>query len=115
MLCFYDRWHETKRARASRLCRRRSALVRTESEREQRQLQMQQTGRVRSGSGILRLRGSHSSSYVAQDVLVSQRQLRPHLSPAHDHGLEVVVLTGHQAVTVRERQLVRTVHQKGGD
>ena len=89
------------------MCRRRSALVRTES--EQRQLQMQQTGRVRSGSGILRLRGSHSSSYVAQDVLVSQRQLRPHLSPALVHGLEVVVLTGQQAVIVRERQLVRTV------
>ena len=76
------------------MCRRRSALVRTESEREQRQLQMQQTGRVRTGSGILRLRGSHSSSYVAQDVLVSQRQLRPHLSPALIHELEVVVLTG---------------------
>ena len=57
MLCFYDRWHETKRARASRLCRRRSALVRTESESEQRQLQMQQIGRDRSGSGILRFRG----------------------------------------------------------
>ena len=77
--------------------------MRTESERGQRQLQMQQTGRVRSGSGILRLRGSHSSSYVAQDVLVSQRQLRPHLSPALVHGLEVVVLTGKQAMTVRER------------
>src|SRR6185312_17424386 len=72
---------------------------------------MQQTGRVRSGSGILRLRGSHSSSYIAQDVLVSQRQLRPHLSPALVHGLEVVVLTGKQAVTVRERQLDRTVMQ----
>ena len=91
------------------MCRRRSALVRTESEREQRQLQMQQTGRVHSGSEILRLRGSHNSSYVAQDVL---RQLRPHLSPAHVHGLEVVVLTGQQAVTVRERQLVRTVVQR---
>ena len=89
-----------KRARASKLCRRRSALVRTESEREQRQLQMQQTGRVHSGSEILRLRGSHNSSYVAQDVL---RQLRPHLSPALVHGLEVVVLIGQQAVTVRER------------
>ena len=73
---------------------------------------MQQTGRVRSGSGILRLRGSHSSSYVAQDVLVSQRQLRPHLSPALVLGLDVVVLTGHQAVTVTERQLVRTVMQR---
>ena len=81
----------------------RSAHVRTESEREQRQLQMQQIGRVRSGSGILRLSGSHSSSYVAQNVLVSQRQLRPHLSPALVHGLEVVVLTGKQAMTVRER------------
>jgi len=70
---------------------------------------MQQTGRVHSGSEILRLRGSHSSSYVAQDVL---RQLRPHLSPAHVHGLEVVVLKGQQAVTVRERQLVRTVVQR---
>ena len=70
---------------------------------------MQQTGRVRSGSGILRLKGSHNSSYVAQDVL---RQLRPHLSPAHVHGLEVVVLTGQQAVTVRERQLVRILMQR---
>ena len=86
--------------------------MRTESESEQRQLQMQQIGRVRFGLGILRLRGSHSSSYVAQDVLISQRQLRPHLSPAHVHGLEVVVLTGQQAVTVRERQLVRTVMQR---
>ena len=94
------------------MCRRRSALVRTESEREQRQLQMQQTGRVHSGSEILRLRGSHSSSYVAQDVLVCQRQLRPHLSPALIHGLEVVVLTGQQAVTVRERQLVRMEMQR---
>ena len=76
------------------MCRRRSALVRTESEREQRQLQMQQTGRVRLGLGILRLRGSHNNSYVAQDIFVSQRQLRPHLSPALIHGLEVVVLTG---------------------
>jgi len=67
---------------------------------------MQQIGRDRSGSGILRFRGSHSSSYIAQDVL---RQLRPHLSPTHVHGLEVVVLTGQQAVIVRERQLVRTV------
>ena len=84
-------------------------------ESELRQLQMQRTDRVRFGSGILRLRGSHSSSYVSQDILVSQRQLRPHLSPALVHGLEVVVLIGQQAVTVRERQLVRTVHQKGGD
>ena len=31
----FNRWKETKRARASKLCsRRRSALVRTESERE---------------------------------------------------------------------------------
>ena len=85
--------------------------MRTESERGQRQLQMQRTGRVRFGSGILRLRGSHSSSYVAQDVLVSQRQLRPHLSPALVHELEVVVLTGQQAMTVRERQLDRIVMQ----
>ena len=69
--------------------------MRTESEREQRQLQMQQIGRVHSGSEILRLRGSHSSSYIAQDVL---RQLRPHLSPAHVHGLEVVVLRGEQVM-----------------
>ena len=85
--------------------------MRTESESMPRQLQMQQTDRVRFGLGILRLRGSHSSSYVAQDVLVSQRQFRPHPSPALVHGLEVVVLTGQQAVTVRERQLVRTVMQ----
>ena len=89
--------------------RRRSAPVRTVSESKHRQLQMLQTGRDHFGSGILRLRGSHSSSYVAQDVL---RQLRPHLSPALVHGLEVVVLTGQQAVIVRERQLVRTVMQR---
>ena len=53
--------------------------------------------------GSLRIRGSHNNSYIAQDILVSQRQLRPHLSPTHVHGLEVVVLTGQQAVTVRER------------
>ena len=95
------------------MCRRRSALMRTESEREQRQLQMQQTGRVHLGSEILRLRGSHSSSYVAQDVL---RQIRPHLSPAHVHRLEVVALRGEQSMhsssstpTVRLRQVVRTV------
>ena len=69
-------------------------------------------GRDHFGSEILRLWGSHSSSYVAQDILVCQRQLRPHLSPALIHGLEVVVLTGQQAVTVRERQLVRTVVQR---
>jgi len=74
---------------------------------------MQQIGRDSSGSGILRFRGSHSSSYVTQDILVSQRQFRPHLSPVHDHGLEVVVLTGQLGVTVRERQLVRTVVQRG--
>src|SRR6185503_20715631 len=83
----------------------------TESESEQRQLQMQQIDRVHSGSGSLRLRGSHNSSYVAQDVL---RQLRPHPSPAHVHGLEVVALRGEQAMhsstpTVRLRQVVRTV------
>jgi len=81
----------------------------TASESKLRQLQMQPTGRVHSGSEIFRLRGSHSSSYVAQDVL---RQLRPHLSPPHVHGLEVVVLTGQQAMTVRERQLVRAVRQR---
>ena len=92
--------------------KRRSAHVRTESEREQRQLQMQQIGRDRSGSGILRFRGSHSSSYVAQDVL---RQLRPHLSPAHVHGLEVVAHRGEQVMhrsstpSVRLSQEVRTV------
>ena len=60
---------------------------------------------VADRQGSLRIRdpqaqGSHSGSYVARDVL---RQLRPHLSPAHVQGLEVVVLTGQQAVTVRER------------
>ena len=69
--------------------RRRSAPVRTASESKQRQLQMLQTGRVHSGSEILRLRGSHSSSYIAQDV---------HLSPAHVHGLEVAVLRGEQVM-----------------
>ena len=72
---------------------------------------MQQIGRVSFRSGILRLKGSHSSGYIAQGICISQRQLRPHLSPALDHGLEVVVLTGQQAVTVRERQLDRTVMQ----
>ena len=92
--------------------RRRSAPVRTASESKLRQLQMLQIGRDRSGSGILRFRGSHSSSYVAQDVL---RQLRPHLSPAHVHGLEVVALRGEQVMlssstpTVTLRQEVRTV------
>ena len=97
------------------MCKRRSALVRTESEREQRQLQMQQTGRVRSVSGILRLRGSHNSCYTAQGVLVSLRSPRSHLSLALDLGLEVVVLRGEQAVhssstpAVAPRQEVRTV------
>ena len=86
--------------------------MRIVSESELRQSQMLRIGRVRYKSGILRLRGSHSSCYVAQGILVSQRQLRPHLSPAHVHGLEVVVLTGQQAVIVRERQLVRTVMQR---
>jgi hypothetical protein len=35
------------------------------------QLQMLQTGRDHFRSEILRLRGSHNSSYVVQDVLVS--------------------------------------------
>ena len=83
-----------------------------ERERELRQSQMLRIGKVHYGSVILRLKGSHSSCYVAQGVLVSQRQLRPHLSPALVHGLEVVVLTGQQAVTVTERQLVRTVMQR---
>ena len=96
MLCLYDRWQEIKRARVRWLYRRRrSAPVRTASESKLRQLQTQQTGRVHSGSEILRLRGSHSSSYVAQDVL---RQLRPHLSPAHVHGLEVVARRGEQVI-----------------
>ena len=75
-------------------------------------MQMLQTGRDHFGSGILRLRGSHSSSYVAQDVL---SQLRPHLSPAHVHGLEVVAHRGEQVMhrsstpTVRLRQVDRTV------
>ena len=92
--------------------KKRSVHVRTESERGQRQLQMQRTGRVRSGSGILRLRGSHSSCYAALGVHVS---LRPHLSPALDHGLEVVALRVQQAVhssstpAVAPRQEVRTV------
>ena len=95
--------------------RRRSAPVRTASESELRQLQMLQTGRVRSGSGILRLRGSHNSCYAAQGVLVSLRSPRPHLSPALDPGLEVVVLGGEQAVhssstpAVAPRQEVRIV------
>ena len=96
MFCFYDRWLVTRRARARWLCRRRrSAPVRTASESRLRQLQMLQTGRDHFGSGILRLRGSHSSSYVAQDVL---RQHRPHLSPVLVHGLEVVVLRGEQVM-----------------
>src|SRR6185369_12081551 len=70
VLALYDRWLVTRRARARWLCRRRrSAPVRTASESRLRQWQTQLTGRARSGSGILRLRGSHSSSYDAQDVL----------------------------------------------
>ena len=83
---------------------------RTREDRERERAEAVADAADRQGS--LRIRGSHSSSYVAQDVLVSQRQLRPHLSPALVHGLEVVVLTGQQAVTVRERQLVRTVMQR---
>ena len=110
MFCFSVRWLVTRREKTRWLCRkRRSAPVRTASESRLRQLQMLQTGRDHFGSGILRLRGSHSSSYVAQDVL---RQHRPHLSPVLVHGLEVVVLTGQQAVTVIERLLVRTVMQR---
>ena len=56
------------------MCRkRRSAPMRTVSESKLRQLQMLQTGRYHFGSGILRLKGSLSSSYIVQDVLVSQR------------------------------------------
>ena len=52
MLCPYDRWMVTRRARVTWLCRRRrSALVRTASESKLRQLQMLQIGRVHSGSG----------------------------------------------------------------
>jgi len=96
MLCFYDRWLVTRRARVRWLRRRRrSAPMRTASESKLRQLQMLQTGRDHFGSGILKLRGSHSSSYVAQDVL---RQHRPHLSPILVHGLEVVVFRGEQVM-----------------
>ena len=96
VLPLYDRWLVTRRARVRWLCRRRrSAPVRTASESKLRQLQMLQTGRDHFGSEILRLRGSHSSSYVTQDIL---RQLRPHLSPALVHGLEVVVLRGEQVM-----------------
>jgi len=105
-----------KRARASRLCsRERNALVRTERESVLRQLQMQWTGKDHFGSGILRLKGSHNSCYVAQGILVSLRSPRPQLSPALDPGLEVVVLRGEQAVhssstpAVAPRQEVRTV------
>ena len=104
---------EIRRVSASRwYSRGRSALVRIVRESELRQLQMLRIGRVRFRLGILKLRGGHSSCYVAQGVLVSQRQLRPHLSPALVLGLEVVVLTGHQAVTVTKRQLVRIVRQR---
>ena len=113
MFCFCVRWLVTRRERARWLCRRRrSAPVRTANESRLRQLQMLQTGRDHFGSGILRLRGSHSSSYVTQDVL---RPLKPHLNPAHVHGLEVVVLRGEQVMhssstpTVALRQEVRTV------
>ena len=84
-------------------------------ESELRQLQMLRIGRVRFRSGILRLRGSHNSCYAAQGVLVSLRSPRPHLSPALDPGLEVVVLRGEQAVhssstlAVAPRQEVRIV------
>ena len=111
----FNRWQVTRRVRASKwYSRGRSALVRIVRESELRQLQMQRTDRVRFGSGILRLTGSHNSGYVAQGVRVSQRQLRPHLSPALDHGLEMVVLRGEQAVpssstpTVAPRQMLST-------
>ena len=69
VLPLYDRWLVTRRARVRWLCRRRSAPVRTASESKLMQLQMLQIGRDHFGLEILRLRGSHSSSYVAQDVL----------------------------------------------
>ena len=104
-----------RRAKASRwYSKGRSALVRIVRESELRQLQMQRTDRVRFGSGILRLRGSHSRCYAALGVHVS---LRPHHSPALDHRLEVVVLRGERAVpssstpTVAPRQAVRTVER----
>ena len=49
--------------------------------------------------GSLRIRDPQAQGEPQQllhrsSVLVCQRQLRPHLSPAFVHGLEVVVLTG---------------------
>ena len=106
-----------KKGKGKMIVQKKKKCTREDRERKSRlrQLQMLQTGRDHFGSGILRLRGSHSSSYVVQDVLVSQRQHRPHRSLALVHGLEVVVLRGEQVMhssstpAVALRQEVRTV------
>ena len=96
----------------------RKKRTREDHERER----VQEVADAADRQGSLRIRdpqaqGSHSSGYVAQGVRVSQRQLRPHLSPALDHGLEVVVLSGERAVpssstpTVALRQAVWTVER----
>ena len=71
---------------------------RTREDREREQAEAVADAADRQGSLKIRdpqAQGSHSSSYVTQDIL---RQLKPHLSPALVHGLEVVVLRGEQAM-----------------
>ena len=103
-----------KKGKGKVVAQKKKKKKRTREDREREQAEAVADDANRQGS--LRIRdpqtqGSHSSSYVAQDVL---RQLRPHLSPTHVHGLEVVALRGEQAMhsstpTVRLRQVVRTV------
>ena len=80
-----------KKGKGKMVVQKKKKRTREDREREQAETVADAVDR----QGSLRIRDP-------QDVL---RQLRPHLSPAHVHGLEVVVLTGQQAVTVRERQL----------
>ena len=88
---------------------------RTREDREREQAEAVADAADRQGS--LRIRDSQAQGEPHQllrrsGVHVSQRSLRPLLNPALIHGLEVVPLTGQQAVTVTERQLVRTVMQR---
>jgi hypothetical protein len=88
-----------KKGKSKMVVQKKKKRTREDREREQAEAVADAAdSRDHFGSGILRLRGSHSSSYVVQDVLVSQRQHRPHLSPALVHGLEVVVLRGEQVM-----------------
>ena len=75
---------------------------------------MQQTGMDHFGSGIHRLRGRRGQHdcYAAQGVHDSQRSLRPHLSPALAHGLEVAAHTGQQAVYSSSGLIVTVVQRQ---